>query len=92
MLNRAPRRAAARANPAQKQTHKLPTQRCLLWLPALGRYLLQVDPIACTFTTVEQPAEAWQLDEEEAEAVCLVLRGLTGQAATVRPYFPSSQG
>ncbi|TAL22675.1 MAG: hypothetical protein EPO01_08680 [Aquabacterium sp.] len=92
MPNRAHRRAAARANPSQKQTHKLPTQRCLLWLPASGGYLLRVDPIAHTFTTVEQPAEAWHLDEDEAEAVCLVFRDLTGLPATVRPYFASSQG
>lgn len=92
MSNRAQRRAEARACPSLKQTHKLPSQRCLLWLPASGRYLLQVDPAAQTFTTVEQPAEAWHLDEDEAEAVCLAFRGLTGLPATVRPYFASSQG
>lgn len=90
MTNVSPRRArTVRTLPHDKQTHKLPTQRCVLWLPERRAYLCSVDPIKAEFETVTAPQHAWQLDDEDAEALGLVFHEMTGLRVALRPYYPT---
>ena len=69
-----------------KQTHKLPLQQCVLWLPDRRAYLCRVDPCRAEFETVAAPQHAWRLDDEAAEAVGLVFHEMTGLRVALRPY------
>ncbi|WP_421880798.1 hypothetical protein [Methylibium sp.] len=80
------RRRVRAVTPEHKQTHKLPTQQCVLYLPDRGAYLCRVDPCRAEFETVTAPQHAWQLEEEDAEAVGLVFHEMTGLRVALRPY------
>ncbi|HSV70290.1 MAG TPA: hypothetical protein VLI72_09265 [Methylibium sp.] len=73
-----------------KQTHKLPPQQCVLWLPERRAYLCRIDPTHAVFETVTTPQHAWQLADEEAEAVGLVFREMTGLRVALRPYVANA--
>ena len=73
-----------------KKTHKLPPQQCVLWLPDRRAYLLSVEPTQAVFETVTAPQEAWQLADEDAEALGLVFHEMTGLRVALRPYVATA--
>lgn len=86
-IARARRSRCVRSVPRHdKQTHKLPPQQCVLWLPDRRAYLCRVDPCRAEFETVTAPQHAWQLDDEAAEAVGLVFSEMTGLRVALRPF------
>lgn len=88
MANASPRRAqtAHKSNRCDKQTHKLPSQLCVLWLPQRSAHLRHIDPSTAAFETVATPHAALQLDDEEAETQGLAFRKLTGLRVALRPF------
>lgn len=88
MANASPRRAqtAHNSHRCNKQTHKLPSQLCVLWLPQRSAYLRHIDLSTAAFETVAHPHAAWQLEDEEAEAQGLAFRELTGLRVALRPF------
>ena len=93
MAHMSPRRVrTVRAIPARpKLTHKLEPQQCVLWLPDRQAYLLNADLTKPAFQTVTAPALAWQLEDEEAEALGLAFSDTTGLRVALRPYRPAYQ-
>ncbi|GAB4565664.1 MAG: hypothetical protein Tsb007_37160 [Rhizobacter sp.] len=89
MNHASPRRASRARSAVQdgKQTHKLPPQQCVLWLPERHAYLLRVDPSKAEFETVTAPQHAWQLEDDDAEALGLAFRELTGLRVALRPFY-----
>lgn len=89
MNHAAPRRAPRARSAVQdgKQTHKLPPQQCVLWLPERHAYLLRLDPSKAEFETVTAPQHAWQLEDDDAEALGLAFRELTGLRVALRPFY-----
>jgi len=81
MLNRRMRRALERAD---KKTHKLQPQTCVLWVPAAGGYVesFAVD----AFRLVDHVELAQHYCEGHASGVALRFRELFGVHAEVRVY------
>lgn len=88
MTHASPRRAqsAGRTHPDDKQTHKLPSQLCVLWLPERNAYLRRIDPGTAAFEVVAAPQAALRLEDEAAEAQGLAFRELTGLRVALRPF------
>lgn len=85
-------RAAAWAAPllavveqaAQKKTHKLAPQICVLWLPDYGAYLKALDLSSAKFTVSRSPERALRLADELAESVGQSLIDVTGVRVALR--------
>ena len=91
MDHMSPRRVRnARPDLQDKATHKLPPQQCVLYLPDRRAYLVRVDPRSAAFETVTTPHQACQLEDEQAEALGLSFRELTGLRVALRPYFATA--
>ena len=89
MAHMSPRRVRSTrtATLQDKATHKLPPQQCVLYLPDRRAYLCRVDPTQAEFETVTAPQHAWQLEDEEAEAVGLAFSATTGLRVALRPFI-----
>jgi hypothetical protein len=74
---------------AQKQTHKLAPQICVLWLPDYGAYLKTLDLSSAKFTVSRSPERALRLADELAETVGQNLIEVTGVRAHLRLYTPT---
>lgn len=96
-MNLKQRQAAAWAAPlmavvqqaAQKHTHKLKPQICVLWLPDFGAYLKALDLSSAKFTVSRTPERALRLADEVAESVGQGLIEATGIRAHLRVYTPT---
>jgi hypothetical protein len=81
MMNRRMRRALERA---AKKTHKLQSQTCVLWVPAMGGYVESFGVNG--FRVVEAAALAQQFCDDHASRAALAFQELYGVRAEVRSY------
>lgn len=82
MMNRQMRRALARA---EKKTHKLPSQTCVLWVPSAGKYVERFG--ADGFCLVDRPELAQHYCDDHASSAALTFFELFDVRAAVRPYL-----
>jgi len=93
-MNRAFRRAMERTERRiprawpEKQTYKLPPQRCALWVPEAGGYIQHFSPTG--FSVVDCAALARVYSEDEAASAALAFREITGLRVVVRPVYACS--
>ncbi len=88
MLNATKRRRIERRTQVaapDKQTHKLPPQTCVVWVPDVSGYAANFGP--GIFQVVSHPEFAYHLGEDEAENLALALRMQLGLRAAIRPYY-----
>ncbi|TAK86601.1 MAG: hypothetical protein EPO09_19530 [Aquabacterium sp.] len=93
-MNKSTGRAVAWAAPlfaiveqkSTKQTHKLASMPCVLWLPDYRAYLKTINLSAAAFTVCQYPDEALRLSEAQAEAVGQDLIDITGVRVHLRPF------
>lgn len=71
-----------------KQTHKLPPQTCVLWIPDAPGYAANFGPGGVQVSSC--PEQAYHLTEDEAEDLALRMRSLLGVRASIRPYYVQS--
>lgn len=93
MSNRTLRRRVARRSPdtsTHKQTHKLPPQICVVWVPEIRGYAANLGPEI--LQVVSEPSLAYLLTETEAEELAIELRERLGLRAAIRPFYPLSAG
>lgn len=74
--------------PSGKQTHKLPQQTCVVWLPKRGAYVSHFTP--AEFCDVDHPSYAVKVSEELAEVLAQAVSQYLGERAEIRPYTPHS--
>jgi hypothetical protein len=89
-MNRTPKGArCTRTSPISKQTHKLPSQTCVIWVPERSGYVafLNTDSLR----SVQHPAYACHLTEDDAEEMVLAVRDRLGFRAAIRPYYAATQ-
>lgn len=79
----------ARRAVEDKQTHKLIPQTCVVWVPERAGYVSSLSPD--TLRSVDHPARARHLTEDEAEELALAVRSQTGLRAAIRPYYALAQ-
>lgn len=90
MPNRAQRRRALQCATTPRldnKTHKLTRQTCVVWVPQCRGYVsfLSND----TLRSVDHPALACHLSEDDAEALARAVRQRLGLHAAIRPYYAS---
>ncbi len=81
-MNRQMRRAQARA---EKKTHKLPCQTCVLWVPSAGAYVQRYG--ADGFRLVDRAELAQHYCDDHASSAALTFFELFAVRAEVRPYL-----
>lgn len=74
---------------ADKQTHKLRPQTCVIWVPCCG-YVALLSPKS--FRAVEHPSLACHLTEDDAEVMAAQVRAQLGLRAAIRPYYAGAAG
>lgn len=95
-MNRAYRRALARLEHRiirerhEKHSYKLLPQRCALWVPDMGGYLVEFSP--CSFRVVNFAELARHYGEDEAASAALTFREITGLRVAVRPVYLQRAG
>jgi hypothetical protein len=77
-------------NSIDRQTHKLPHQTCVLWLPDARGYAADFGP--GVFEITSHPDLAHHLTEDEAEDLALRMRSELGMRASIRPYYAQARG
>jgi len=76
--------------PAPKQTHKLASMLCSLWLRDLGGYLRTFDLITHRVNVTGDPHEALCLPEDDAEQIGQDIIDAIGYRVELRPYRAAS--
>lgn len=72
-----------------KQTHKLPHQTCVLWIPDAPGYAANFGPDGVKVSS--NPDLACHLTEDQAEQIALRMRQQLGMRASIRPYYVRTQ-
>ena len=90
-MNRTQGRAPARLESRRqiperrKHSHRVPPQRCALWVPEHCGYVAEFG--ASGFRVVEYAELARHYDEDEAASMAIAFREVTGLRVAVRPVY-----